>query len=90
MNCVGTSCQDASVGFDRLSVGLVDLNGPGSLIHVERERQDGTVTIRVHCSRGGRDVIDSFITLAAVDVGCREMCSSDLGQFASGRNFSDK
>eukprot|EP00972_Heterocapsa_arctica_P012818 1885128-Heterocapsa_arctica.AAC.1 len=89
MHCVCASSQDASVGLNRLCVGFVNLNNPRGLIHVEGKGHDSAITARLHSSRGGRDVINSFIAFAAVNVCGREMFSSDRGQFASDRNFPD-
>eukprot|EP00972_Heterocapsa_arctica_P048902 7204715-Heterocapsa_arctica.AAC.1 len=60
MHCVCASSQDASVGFDRLCIGFVNLNDPISLVHVEGKGHDSTVTARFNCSRGSRDVIQQY------------------------------
>eukprot|EP00972_Heterocapsa_arctica_P052224 7682206-Heterocapsa_arctica.AAC.1 len=68
----------------------MDLDNSGSLVHVKGEDNDGAIATRLNCCRRCRYVVHSFITLAAVNVCCQEMFSSDIGQFSSGRNFPNQ
>eukprot|EP00972_Heterocapsa_arctica_P032596 4801086-Heterocapsa_arctica.AAC.1 len=63
------------------------LNNYRSLVHVKRKCNDGTVASSLNCRTGSRVVIDTFITRAAINVCSREMLSSDVCQFSSGRNL---
>eukprot|EP00972_Heterocapsa_arctica_P048337 7128256-Heterocapsa_arctica.AAC.1 len=68
----------------------MDLDNSRGLVHVKGEGNHGAIAPRLHGCCRSRYMVHYFITLVTVNVCCREMVSSDLGQFSSGRNFPNQ
>eukprot|EP00972_Heterocapsa_arctica_P082047 12092931-Heterocapsa_arctica.AAC.1 len=67
MDSICTPCQNTSVGFNRLRVGLVNLNDSGGSIHIKGQGYNGTVTARLDRRCGSDSVIHSLVTFTAIN-----------------------